>query len=64
MASSVLKLLACSLYRIANDIRLLSCEPHIRFHELEIPANEPGSSIMQGKVNPTQREAMAMVAVK
>jgi fumarate hydratase class II len=64
MASGVLKTLAVSLYKIANDIRLLSCGPRAGFHELQIPENEPGSSIMPGKVNPTQCEAMAMVAVQ
>jgi fumarate hydratase class II len=64
MTSGVLKTLAVSLYKIANDIRLLSCGPRAGFHELDIPANEPGSSIMPGKVNPTQCEAMAMVAVQ
>ncbi len=63
-ASAYLKTLAVSLYKIANDIRLLSCGPRAGFHELDIPANEPGSSIMPGKVNPTQCEAMAMVAVQ
>ena len=64
MTSSVLKTLAVSLYKIANDIRLLSCGPRAGFQELELPANEPGSSIMPGKVNPTQCEALAMVAVQ
>jgi fumarate hydratase class II len=59
--SSSLKTLANSLYKIANDIRLLSCGPRCGFHELQIPANEPGSSIMPGKVNPTQCEALAML---
>jgi fumarate hydratase class II len=59
-----LKTLACSLYKIANDIRLLSCGPRAGIHELIIPSNEPGSSIMPGKVNPTQCEAMTMVAVQ
>jgi fumarate hydratase, class II len=63
-ASAALKVLATSLYKIANDIRLLSCGPRAGFHELIIPPNEPGSSIMPGKVNPTQCEAMAMVAVQ
>ena len=63
-ASGTLKVLACSLYKIANDIRLLSCGPRAGFHELLIPSNEPGSSIMPGKVNPTQCEAMTMVAVQ
>jgi fumarate hydratase class II len=64
MLSSALKTLATSLYKIANDIRLLSCGPRCGFHELDIPANEPGSSIMPGKVNPTQCEALAMIAVQ
>ncbi|MBW2539833.1 MAG: class II fumarate hydratase [Deltaproteobacteria bacterium] len=64
MTSAVLKTLAVSLYKIANDIRLLSCGPRAGFHELDIPSNEPGSSIMPGKVNPTQCEAMTMVAVQ
>ncbi len=62
--SATLKTLAVSLYKIANDIRLLSCGPRAGFHELDIPANEPGSSIMPGKVNPTQCEALAMLAVQ
>lgn len=62
--SAALKTLAVSLFKIANDIRLLSCGPRAGFHELLIPANEPGSSIMPGKVNPTQCEAMAMVAAQ
>jgi fumarate hydratase, class II len=64
MLSGALKTLATSLYKIANDIRLLSCGPRCGFHELDIPANEPGSSIMPGKVNPTQCEALAMIAVQ
>lgn len=64
MTSGVLKTLAVSLYKIANDIRLLSCGPRAGFHELQLPANEPGSSIMPGKVNPTQCEALAMVTVQ
>jgi fumarate hydratase class II len=56
--------LAVSLYKIANDIRLLSCGPRAGLHGLDIPANEPGSSIMPGKVNPTQCEALAMLAVQ
>ena len=59
-----LKTLANSLFKIANDIRLLSCGPRAGFHELILPENEPGSSIMPGKVNPTQCEAMAMVAAQ
>ncbi len=62
--SGSLKSLAVSLYKISNDIRLLSCGPRAGFYELLIPSNEPGSSIMPGKVNPTQCEAMAMVAVQ
>ena len=64
MLSGALKTLATSLYKIANDIRLLSCGPRCGFHELDVPANEPGSSIMPGKVNPTQCEALAMLAVQ
>ena len=64
MLSGALKTLATSLYKIANDIRILSCGPRCGFHELDIPANEPGSSIMPGKVNPTQCEALAMIAVQ
>ncbi|MGV8118436.1 MAG: class II fumarate hydratase [Candidatus Xenobiia bacterium LiM19] len=62
--SGTLKTLAASLYKIANDIRLLSCGPRAGFYELVIPSNEPGSSIMPGKVNPTQCEALAMVAIQ
>lgn len=62
--SATMKILATSLFKIANDIRLLSCGPRAGIHELLIPANEPGSSIMPGKVNPTQCEAMAMVAAQ
>ena len=62
--SGAVKVLATSLFRIANDIRLLGSGPRAGIHELVIPANEPGSSIMPGKVNPTQCEAMAMVAVQ
>jgi fumarate hydratase class II len=63
-ASGTLRTLAVSLYKIANDIRLLSCGPRAGIHELAIPENEPGSSIMPGKVNPTQCEAMTMAAVQ
>src|SRR5262249_22694436 len=52
--SGTLRTLAVSLYKIANDIRLLACGPRAGFAELLIPENEPGSSIMPGKVNPTQ----------
>jgi fumarate hydratase class II len=62
--SGTLRTLAVSLYKIANDIRLMSCGPRAGFAELAIPANEPGSSIMPGKVNPTQAEALTMVAVQ
>jgi len=64
MASGALKTLACSLLKIANDIRLLACGPRAGLHELVLPANEPGSSIMPGKVNPTQCEALAMIATQ
>jgi len=60
--SGTLRTLAVSLYKIANDIRLMSCGPRAGFAELIIPANEPGSSIMPGKVNPTQAEALTMIA--
>src|SRR5499427_940534 len=62
--SGTLRTLAVSLYKIANDIRLMSCGPRAGFAELKIPENEPGSSIMPGKVNPTQCEALAMLAVQ
>jgi fumarate hydratase class II len=62
--SATMRTLAVSLYKIANDIRLMSCGPRAGFAELDIPANEPGSSIMPGKVNPTQAEALAMIAVQ
>ena len=62
--SGTFRTLGVSLYKIANDIRLLSCGPRAGFHELDIPENEPGSSIMPGKVNPTQCEALTMIAVQ
>jgi len=62
--SGTLRTLAVSLYKIANDIRLMSCGPRAGFAELVIPENEPGSSIMPGKVNPTQCEALTMIAVQ
>jgi fumarate hydratase, class II len=62
--SGTLRTLAVSLYKIGNDIRLMSCGPRAGFAELSIPANEPGSSIMPGKVNPTQAEALTMLAVQ
>jgi len=63
-ASGALKTLAASLMKIANDIRWLASGPRCGIGELNLPANEPGSSIMPGKVNPTQSEAMTMVAVQ
>jgi fumarate hydratase class II len=62
--SGTLRTLAVSLYKIANDIRLMSCGPRAGFAELHIPENEPGSSIMPGKVNPTQVEALTMIAAQ
>ncbi|MCG6862569.1 MAG: class II fumarate hydratase [Chromatiaceae bacterium] len=62
--SGTMRTLAVSLFKIGNDIRLMSCGPRAGFAELTIPANEPGSSIMPGKVNPTQAEALTMVAVQ
>ncbi|HWY20502.1 MAG TPA: class II fumarate hydratase [Candidatus Acidoferrum sp.] len=62
--SGSLRTLAVSLYKIANDIRLMSCGPRAGFAELLIPENEPGSSIMPGKVNPTQAEALTMISVQ
>jgi len=59
-----LKTLAGSLFKIANDIRFLSCGPRCGIAELRLPENEPGSSIMPGKVNPTQCEALTMVALQ
>lgn len=64
LTSGVLKTLACSLMKIANDIRWLASGPRCGIGELIIPANEPGSSIMPGKVNPTQSEAMTMVCAQ
>ena len=63
-AHGALKTVACALMKIANDIRLLSSGPRAGIGELYIPDNEPGSSIMPGKVNPTQCEAMTMVAAQ
>jgi len=62
--SATLKTLANSLNKIANDIRLLACGPRAGLGELILPANEPGSSIMPGKVNPTQCEAMTMACLQ
>jgi fumarate hydratase, class II len=63
-ASGALKTLAASMMKIANDIRWLASGPRAGFGELVLPENEPGSSIMPGKVNPTQSEAVTMVAVQ
>jgi fumarate hydratase class II len=62
--SGALNVLAVSLMKIANDIRLLGSGPRSGLGELSLPANEPGSSIMPGKVNPTQCEAMTMVCAQ
>ena len=64
MAHGALKALASDLWKIANDIRWLASGPRCGLGEISIPENEPGSSIMPGKVNPTQCEAMTMVAVQ
>lgn len=64
LTSGVLKTLACSLMKIANDIRWLSSGPRCGIGEITIPENEPGSSIMPGKVNPTQSEALTMVCTQ
>ncbi|HYA96652.1 MAG TPA: class II fumarate hydratase [Methylomirabilota bacterium] len=63
-ASGALKTLAASLMKIANDVRWLASGPRCGLGELSLPENEPGSSIMPGKVNPTQAEAVTMVAVQ
>jgi len=63
-ASGALKTLAASLMKIANDVRWLASGPRCGLGELTIPENEPGSSIMPGKVNPTQAEAITMVAIQ
>ncbi len=63
-ASGALKTLACALTKIANDIRWLASGPRAGLGELKIPENEPGSSIMPGKVNPTQSEALTMVCAQ
>ena len=63
-AHGALKALACDLMKIANDIRWLASGPRLGLGEITIPENEPGSSIMPGKVNPTQCEAVTMVAVQ
>jgi fumarate hydratase class II len=64
MLSGALKTLACAFMKIANDIRWLASGPRAGLGELILPENEPGSSIMPGKVNPTQSESMTMVAVQ
>lgn len=64
MASGTMKTLACSLTKIANDIRWLASGPRCGLGEITLPANEPGSSIMPGKVNPTQCEALTMVCAQ
>ena len=64
MMSGALKTVACAFLKIANDIRWLASGPRAGIGELILPENEPGSSIMPGKVNPTQSEAMTMVAVQ
>lgn len=64
MAHGVLKTLACALMKIANDFRWLASGPRCGIGELILPENEPGSSIMPGKVNPTQSEAMTMVCTQ
>jgi len=63
-ASAALRALAVALMKIANDLRWLGSGPRCGLHELSLPANEPGSSIMPGKVNPTQEEAMVMVCIQ
>jgi fumarate hydratase class II len=63
-ASGALRALAVALMKIANDVRWLGSGPRVGLHELVLPSNEPGSSIMPGKVNPTQEEAMVMVCTQ
>ena len=63
-ASAAMRTLAGALFKIANDVRLYACGPRAGIGELQIPENEPGSSIMPGKINPTQCEALTMVAVQ
>ncbi|MCQ2555141.1 MAG: class II fumarate hydratase [Clostridia bacterium] len=63
-AHGALKALACDMMKIANDVRWLACGPRLGIGEITIPENEPGSSIMPGKVNPTQCEQVTMVAVQ
>jgi fumarate hydratase class II len=64
MASGTLRTLACALMKIANDVRWLGSGPRCGLGELSLPENEPGSSIMPGKVNPTQSESLTMVCVQ
>jgi fumarate hydratase class II len=64
MTSGALKTIACSMMKIANDVRWLGSGPRCGLGELRLPANEPGSSIMPGKVNPTQSEMVTMVAAQ
>jgi len=64
LMSGALKALAGDLFKIANDVRFLASGPRCGLGELNLPENEPGSSIMPGKVNPTQCEAMTMVCVQ
>ncbi len=64
IASGAVKSLACALMKIANDIRWLASGPRCGLGELNIPENEPGSSIMPGKVNPTQSEALTMICIQ
>ena len=61
---SQIKILAAALFKISNDIKILSSGPRSGIYELVIPQNEPGSSIMPGKVNPTQCEALSMVCTQ
>ena len=63
-AHAAVKSLACNMMKVANDVRWLASGPRLGLGEITIPANEPGSSIMPGKVNPTQCEAVTMVAVQ
>lgn len=64
LLSGVLKTVACSLMKIANDVRWLASGPRCGIGEISIPANEPGSSIMPGKINPTQSEAITMLCAQ
>ena len=63
-ASAALRAVAVALMKIANDLRWLGSGPRAGLHELVLPSNEPGSSIMPGKVNPTQEEAMVMISIQ